>query len=377
MADWQLAEVFPPGDFIREEMEHRGWTQQDLAEILGKPLPSINQILMGKKSIVIDTAHRLSAAFGTSAQFWMNLETSWQLHNRTKTSELKTIQSRAQIYELAPIRELEKRGWIKKTTKHEDRDAELRRLYKVESLDQVPAMACALRASVGGEPTELTAAQWAWCLRSCQIAKAAHAKTFRHNAINKAVVDLRRLMADPEESRHAARVLAGIGIRLVIVEHLKKTRMDGAALWPNDRTPVIALSLRYGRLDHFWFTLMHELAHIFYRDKTQVDVRLFEPGTPDAVESMEARANQQAADWIVDQEKLNSFILRTTPLYSTRRITNFARRMGVHPSIVVGQLKHRHEIEWSKMTRLNIDARDIIRDSTMCDGWGRVLPELD
>jgi|SRR5579871_1366027 len=73
------AEVFPPGDFIREELEARRWTQGDLAEVLGRPLSAINEIINGKKRITADTAKELAAAFGTSAQVWMNLENTYRL----------------------------------------------------------------------------------------------------------------------------------------------------------------------------------------------------------------------------------------------------------------------------------------------------------
>ena len=61
------AEVFPPGDFLREELETRGWTQADLAELMGRPLRSINEIINGKKSITAETAIGLGHALGTSA----------------------------------------------------------------------------------------------------------------------------------------------------------------------------------------------------------------------------------------------------------------------------------------------------------------------
>ena len=73
-------ELFPPGDFIREELEARGWSQRDLAEILGRPLQSINQIINGRKAITAQTAKELALAFGTGPEVWMNLETQWQLH---------------------------------------------------------------------------------------------------------------------------------------------------------------------------------------------------------------------------------------------------------------------------------------------------------
>jgi len=69
------AEVFPPGDFIREELEAREWTQGDLAEILGRPLQAVNEIVAGKKAITPETAQGLGDAFGTGPELWMNLET--------------------------------------------------------------------------------------------------------------------------------------------------------------------------------------------------------------------------------------------------------------------------------------------------------------
>jgi HTH-type transcriptional regulator/antitoxin HigA len=71
--------VFPPGDFLREELEARGWSQKDLAEILGRPFQTVNAIINGKKEITPETAIALAAALGTSAEFWLNLETAHRL----------------------------------------------------------------------------------------------------------------------------------------------------------------------------------------------------------------------------------------------------------------------------------------------------------
>ncbi len=74
-----IARVFPPGDFIREEIEARGWTQADFAEILGRPLQAVNAIINGKKAVTPATAVELSAALGTSPEFWLNLEAAYAL----------------------------------------------------------------------------------------------------------------------------------------------------------------------------------------------------------------------------------------------------------------------------------------------------------
>lgn len=73
------AQVFPPGDFIREELDARGWSQADLARIVGRPAQAINMIVNGKKAITPQTAVELGEAFGTSAQLWLNLEASYRL----------------------------------------------------------------------------------------------------------------------------------------------------------------------------------------------------------------------------------------------------------------------------------------------------------
>src|SRR6266403_6315201 len=73
------AEVFPPGEFLGDELEARGWTQTEFAEIIGRPQKLVNDIVLGKRSVTPETAPDFAAALGTSAQFWMNLETAWQL----------------------------------------------------------------------------------------------------------------------------------------------------------------------------------------------------------------------------------------------------------------------------------------------------------
>jgi HTH-type transcriptional regulator / antitoxin HigA len=72
------AEAFPPGEFLRDELEARGWTQTEFAQMIGKSHRLVNELIMGKRAVTPETAHKLAAAFGTSAQLWMNLETAFK-----------------------------------------------------------------------------------------------------------------------------------------------------------------------------------------------------------------------------------------------------------------------------------------------------------
>src|SRR3982074_3742391 len=107
------AEVFPPGEFLGDELEARGWTQTEFAEIIGRPQKLVNDIALGKRAITPETAADFAAALGTSAQLWMNLETTWQLSKvPARDSSIATM---AFLRARFPIREMMKRGWIEQT----------------------------------------------------------------------------------------------------------------------------------------------------------------------------------------------------------------------------------------------------------------------
>ncbi len=82
----KLAKYSPPGDFIRRELRARKWTQTRFARILGRPTQFVSDVIRAKRSITPQTALELAAAFGTSAQLWLNLEQSWQL-SRAKPAD--------------------------------------------------------------------------------------------------------------------------------------------------------------------------------------------------------------------------------------------------------------------------------------------------
>lgn len=71
------AEVFPPSDFIKEEMDARGWSREALAEKMGSTLSLLDEVLSGKHKVNVMVAYMLSQAFGTSAQLWIGLQKSY------------------------------------------------------------------------------------------------------------------------------------------------------------------------------------------------------------------------------------------------------------------------------------------------------------
>lgn len=368
-----LAEVFPPGDFIREEIEARGWTQADLARVLDRPLRTVNLIINGKKAITAETARELGEAFGTGPEVWLNLESMYRLS--TAKDPEGEVRRRAHLYEIAPVKDMEQRQWIRPTKSHEELEAELRRFFGVDSLERRPEMPVAARAS-GQAEKEMTPPQVAWCRRALQLASMLPAKRFSKGSVNLAARSLRQLMAYAEETRKVSRVLAEEGIRFVIVEHLPGTRIDGAALWLSEDSPVIALSARYDRIDSFWFTLCHELAHVLHEHAQAVlDLDLLEAHSVETTrrEAMETQANRVAAEMLIARADLDSFIVRVKPYYSKARIIQFAQCIHVHPGIVVGQLQYRDEVKYYANREMLVAIRAIVVQEALTDGWGRVV----
>jgi HTH-type transcriptional regulator/antitoxin HigA len=363
-------EIKSPGETIKAELEKRGWTQSDLAQIVGRDLPAISQIINGKRSITPDMAVAFGAAFGNEPDFWLHLDGSFRVSQLEPNRE---VERRAKIFSVAPVKEMEKRGWIKETESVTGLEKELCNFFSVSSLDQEPTFEASARKS----GTITTPAQRAWFVRGARMASVLKAERFSLPRFEKGLAGIRELAAHPEGVKHVARALADLGVRLVIVEPLSKTKIDGAAFWLDEGKPVIMLSVRYDRIDGFWHTLAHEISHIRHGDSLSVDSDIFgEDKAQCSIEDVEVRAEREAAEFLIPKTMLDSFILRVRPLYSKVRIIQFAHRVKVHPGIVTGQLQHRKELAWTANREMLAKVRFIVTSTALTDGWGCTTPAL-
>jgi HTH-type transcriptional regulator/antitoxin HigA len=371
MTRFTPAKVSPPGEILRDELEARGWTQTDLGEILGRPARVVNEIISGKRGITPETAQGLADALGTSAQFWMNLESRWQLSRIRQQDE--GVARRAKLYSVAPIKEMVRRNWIQETSSVEVLQARVLDFMGMATLDDssddIPHAA---RKST--DYGTLTQAQRAWLRRVRQLARGLSVGVFSTASFDSGIARLRQLLVNPEDVREVPRVLAEMGIRFVIVEPLAGTKIDGACLWLDERSPVVAISCRYDRIDWFWFTLMHELGHVKARDGLKVsclDTDLVGEGAAKHEErsTAERAADEWAQTHLIESAEIDSFIARVRPLYSKEKVVGFARRLGVHPGIVVGQL-HKREGIYSHFRQMLVKVRGIIIRVALTDGWG-------
>lgn len=356
-----------------DELKRRGWTQDDLAKILGKPQSRINELVHGKLAISAELATALGAAFGTTAEYWMHADAAARLAQTASTAE--QVRRRARLYELAPVKEMQKRGWIGPAEAADDLERDLLRFYRIASPDEEPSIHGAMRKTAPA--VAATPAQKAWAFRVRQVAAAIPAASvakYSRSKIDACRQALRKLASYSAGLSKVPGVLLGYGIRFVVVEGLPGAKMDGFATWLDPDSPVIGVTLRYDRFDSFWHTLGHELTHIKYEDVAPIDGELDDVDEMLKVKPpMERRADQESCETFVPADELDSFIRRVGPLYSTEKINQFANRIKMHPSIIIGQLKHRGEIGPKAHNKNTVPVRDALLSAAVTDGWGKSI----
>lgn len=371
----------PPGVFIREELEARGWSQRDLAYILGYSEQTVNKVISGKSGVSAEMAKALGEAFGTSADVWIGLQKSYDL--RLARDPDPAIKIRANLQTAFPIREMIRRGWL------EDSDQtllelQITRFFEASSLEEVPQVqfaAAAKRTQIKRTPYEDDPPeQIAWLFRVRQIARQTTCPNYSQSALTEALSSLRALTLDPEDVRHVPAILHECGVRFVVSESLPSSinnKIDGVCTWLNEQSPVIGVSTFHDRMDNFWFVLRHEIEHVLRghgKEKSILD-NLEGKAMSDevGVAQEEREANAAALAFCFSREKLLSFYDRKAPYISERDVIGFSSLMEVHPAIVVGQIQHiRDDYRW--LRKYLVKVRKHLLESTVYDGWGEVAP---
>jgi HTH-type transcriptional regulator/antitoxin HigA len=369
------AEVFHPGEFLRDELEERGWSQVEFADILGRSANLVSDIITGKRGITPETAKDLGAALGTSAELWMNLDAVYQLRKAREAPE--AITRKAQLSTRYPVRDMVLRKWIEGSEDVAVLESRVLRFFEIKSLDDKPRLAFAAKHS--GDNQDLSPIQIAWLYRVKHIASAMQVGRYTERALRDALPKLAALREAPEEIRNVPRILAECGVRFVIVEPFPSSKIDGVCFWLNARSPVIGMSLRFDRIDNFWFVLRHEIEHALNADGKEsaiiIDSDLHLPnGQEDlSLPVQERQANAAAADFCVPTDRLKDFMTRVGPLYSWKRVLGFAALLHVHPGLVVGQLQRRIG-RYDLFRKELVPVREIIIPVAMTDGYGHVCP---
>lgn len=320
---------------ITFRMEQGGLTPRDLIPFIGSRA-KVSEVLTGKRQITMPMARALHEHLGIPADVLL------QDPGATVSEPLAGIE-----WDRFPLKAMAKLGWIPNVRAGLGRAEEL--VGDLIRRAGGPAVAGAAlyrkndhaRANAKTDPYALKA--WCWQV----LAKANEALPPVPYEPGTVTLDFLRQIArlswSEEGPRLAKEFLSKLGIPLVVVPHLPKTHLDGAALRLGDGRPVIGLTLRYDRIDNFWFCLLHELAHVgrhmddgegnaFIDDLT---LRTSEGGMEDPVE---AQADAWAEEALIPREIWETSAVRHSP--TPMAVVNLAKALQIHPAIIAGKVRH-------------------------------------
>lgn len=353
---YEPREVSPPGATLRDLMDERDWKQRELAHRLGRPVQAVNEILAGKKEITEDTAIELERVLQVPAQFWLARESQYReyLARRRSADALREFVPWLETFPLKALQDLGVLPTGRLTPGFKQQLVEpLLRFFGVGSpagweahYDQMQPQ---FRRARPRQQTDV-AAITAW-LRMGEL-QATRLQTAEYSArkLQDSLQAMRASSLQPAESigRELVHLCAQAGVALVFVPALPGTHVTGVVRWLGSR-PLIQLSLLGKWNDGFWFSFFHEVGHVLKHPTRSI--YLDDASAGETVESAEEQeANRFATDVLVpraQQARLDTLEL------DEPSIAAFAREIGVHPGIVVGQLQHRRRLDYRHaLTRL-------------------------
>ena len=352
------AEVFPPGEYLRDELDERGWTVTEFAGIIDRPLQAVSEILNGKKAITAETACSFSEALGTTPELWLNLQSAYRLHQLREAATRdhpSPVARRARLREVIPFAEVRSRGWIPRTDDLDVSEASVCELLEIETLDSGPEFALAARRSNSADPISIEQSAWLGHVR--RVAEAQTVSDFDVNALEAAAAGLPRLFKDgPGKLPELPALLGGCGVCLVFAQGLRGGKLDGAVTFIPDGRPVIGLTTRGDRFDSLLCTLLHECAHLTlghidsYTGSILDDDLTVPRDDPD-----EVAADEQASAWLFP----SGFQIKSA---SVPAILEASLLYEVHPSVVVGRVQYETQ-NWSRYRNRIPKVRSELQDA--------------
>jgi HTH-type transcriptional regulator / antitoxin HigA len=322
-----------PIDAILFRMEQQGLKQKDLIPYIGSK-SRVSEVLAGKRPLTLKMASALSAGLGIpAAALLVNL--------KDPNAEDPSVGGEDIEWSRFPIREMLRRGWLAARSGAADaKELMLDFLGKLDGSGVGPAF---LRRTVHlGTQTPIDVyALNAWLARVIIRSREQKEKwpSYRKENLSVDVLkEVARLSWFEKGPLLAQEFLAKKGVVLVVEPSLPRTRLDGAALLDGrDQTPVIGLTLRHDCIDSFWFTLLHELAHVIKHLKGKQEVYVDDTDQEVEDDEKEVEANQLARGALIPRA-----IWRRSDAYhfqTLEAIQELAQQLEIHPAIIAGRLR--------------------------------------
>jgi HTH-type transcriptional regulator/antitoxin HigA len=327
---------------LQFRMEQEGLSNKDLIPFIGSSA-KVSEVLSGKRDLTLSMIRALHRHLGIPAEVLI------QEAGGTIPEDDGSIE-----WERFPVAEMARRGLLAAKTGIKDTAEKIMRdLMRRAGLETVPTPLFRKNDSARRNARMDSYALAAWCIYV--LSEARRRKRVRVCAkgivTQKFLREVAQLSIRVNGPKEAVDFLARQGIILVVVPHLANTYLDGAAMLLDDGTPVIGMTIRYDRLDNFWFCLLHELAHVGRHmegkgEKLFVDDFELRVGENDKAEK---EADEWANEALVPWRDWNEHPAQDAP--TVGNVIALAQQVKVHPAIVAGRIRRQYA-DYRKLTQL-------------------------
>jgi len=344
--DW----VSPPGDTIADVLRRRNLSVLELCERLGYTFSEAQSLLGGSISISRPLAGKLAEVLGGSPEFWIQRDS---LYRKARASYKPEVNEEEKDWlSTLPLQEMVKRGWIPADKDVKNTFFACLRFFDVPTVhswsnkySDIFAGVDYKRSLVHKSDLGTTAA---WLRKGESEAASVVCKKWDLRGFEDSLEKIRRLTCarDPLKSLPELQsICAQNGVAVVVLKAPPRCAVNGATYFLSESKALLLLSGRYLYDDHFWFSFFHEAGHLILHGPKSCFI---EEENPEQL-TREDEANAFAASRLIPPEHLSEML--QLPL-DGRAVIRFARKLGVAPGIVVGQLQHHGKIGRAALNNL-------------------------
>ncbi|MCV7094253.1 ImmA/IrrE family metallo-endopeptidase [Mycobacterium kubicae] len=332
----------PPGSLIKTELDALEYSQSDVAARANVSTKHFNQLLNGHVPLSPDIAISLERVLGIPAEITLRMDATWQAE-RVRRASSSVLAGLSRWIDKFPREALRKYQIIDFQKAVEERADELLRFFRVadeKSFDRIwLAPQVNYRRSQKFTVDPYATALWRRLAEVKAEALVPSARAYDAVKLRRAAerippltqMDLRRGF------QNAIDILADAGVLLVFIPEIDGTRISGATWWLTPSHPIIALTGRYRFVDTFWFTMVHEIAHVLLHPKRVTFMHFDRKGSvSDDQDRQETAADSFAADTFLTDKQRCALVLLTT----VADVEEFAAKTKLSVGVVAGQYAH-------------------------------------
>ncbi|MEZ7956669.1 MAG: helix-turn-helix domain-containing protein [Rubritalea sp.] len=321
----KTVDIPPPSpiEAIKFRMEQQGLKQKDLVDLIGNKA-RVSEILSGKRKLTIDMVKTLSKELDISTNTLLGLDQT--------TEDIDPSQF--------PIAEMRKKDWFGDITLPKLKasiDQHLKHFFRSYNPQAIEGF------NRTGFKVDANLDEYALQAWRCQVLNKSdelEIPIYRKKDLSPEFIKSLAILTQFDSGIDLViKALRDKGVAVITeVEHLSKTYLDGAAMMNKRGNPVIGLTCRHNRLDNFWHTLFHELAHVVNDLKSPNDV-FFDDSEAKDLSKIEKQADDFALNTLIPPQTWKNEIRH---LEKAGEIRDAAKRLSIHPSIIAGRLRREH-----------------------------------